>query len=133
MTPGDTLPELVRHLDAASLVAYAGATWDWHRMHHDQEWAATRGFAAAVVDGQVFGAFLADQLATGCGVDAFVESLDFRFRSMVHAGETVTCRATCSDVANGVALFQMEVVVTGPLDGQPADRVAVTATGTVRL
>lgn len=133
MTPGETLPELVRHFDPASLVAYAGATWDWHRMHHDKAWAESSGFAAPVVDGQVFGAFLADQLAAGCGPSAFVTTLEFRFRSMVLADETVTCRATCTDVDDGIASFDMEVVVTGPLDGQPRDRVAVTATGTVML
>lgn len=124
MTPGEVLPELERTLDQVAVVAYAGATWDWHRMHHDQAWARDAGFDAPVVDGQVFGALLVELLQDGCGPSAFVTGLTFRFRSMVHVGQTVRCRGTCTDVTDGVATFDLEVVC--------GDRTAVTATGTVR-
>ncbi len=39
---GDVVPPLERRFDRADLVAYAGATWDWHRLHHDEEYLAEK-------------------------------------------------------------------------------------------
>lgn len=90
LEPGTSLPPLTMRLTTSVLVAYAGATWDWHRMHHDHQYAAQMGLAGPVVDGQIFGALLAEQCMTAFGPRAWMRSLRFRFRSMVYAGEEVT-------------------------------------------
>ena len=60
----------------ADMVAYAGSTWDWHRLHYDSAWLDAKGIPAPVVDGQMFGALIAQQLqdwfgptrdCSGCG------------------------------------------------------------------
>ena len=53
---GDEAPPLERTMHLADMVAYAGATWDWHRLHYDSAWLGERGSTAPVVDGQMFGA-----------------------------------------------------------------------------
>jgi len=51
-----------------------------------------------VVDGQVFGAYLVEQLQDWLGPKAWVSALDFRFKNLVFAGETIECTATVTDV-----------------------------------
>ena len=49
------------------MVAYAGSTWDWHKLHYDTDYLAAKRVPAPVVDGQVFGALLAEQLLDWLG------------------------------------------------------------------
>ena len=124
---GDSLAPLDRTIDRVSMVAYAGATWDWHRMHWDRDHVEALGFDAPVVDGQVFGALLVEHLQDELGPRAFVRRLAFRFRSLVHADETVHCQATITALAeddDGLLVEAAHEITAG--DG----RLAVTATST---
>ncbi|MDI2131872.1 MaoC/PaaZ C-terminal domain-containing protein [Yinghuangia seranimata] len=124
---GTDVPPLERTMDRVSMVAYAGATWDWHRMHHDDTWAAERGLPAPVVDGQVFGALLAEQLLDWLGPNARLTALRFRFRGLVFAGERVRCTGRVTAVQGDTVTVEQEVVVLGA-DGAP-ERVAVGPAG----
>lgn len=90
MIAGDRLPDLVRTLDAVSLVAYAGATWDWYRTHYDAVAVAAADLPAPIVDGQHLGALLAAHALAGLPPGSWPTSMAFRFAGMVFAGETVT-------------------------------------------
>ena len=93
MTPqlgvGDTLPGFERVLDQARLVMYAGATWDWHRLHYDTGYVEDRKLAAPLVDGQMLGALFAEQVYRHFDPGARIASMKLRFRSMIYAGERV--------------------------------------------
>src|SRR6478609_4190489 len=89
MTIGAVVPVLKKTIEQADMVAYAGATWDWHRMHYDPAFLEEKQLPAAVVDGQVFGAYLAEAIQDWLGERAFISKLHFRFRNLVFAGETV--------------------------------------------
>lgn len=89
---------LTRTITQADMVAYAGATWDWHRMHYDPSYYQAKGFPAAVVDGQLLGALLAEMLQDWLGPRAVLRSLQFRFKNLVFAGETVRCHGQVSAV-----------------------------------
>ena len=56
---GTPIPPLELRIDVTDMVAYAGATWDWHRLHYDMEYIRSTGFSAPIVDGQMLGALLA--------------------------------------------------------------------------
>lgn len=86
-------PELAQTIGLIDAVAYAGATWDWHRLHYDPAYTAERGLDSPVVDGQMLGALLARQVLDHLGPSAFLRTLDFRLKSMVSVGETVRCTA----------------------------------------
>jgi acyl dehydratase len=96
---GDEVPPLERRIELPDMVAYAGATWDWHKLHYDPEYLAAKKVPAPVVDGQVFGAYLAEQLQDWLGPNARLRTLDFRFKNLVFAGETIRCTATVTSVA----------------------------------
>jgi acyl dehydratase len=123
---GMTVPGFERTIDLATMVAYAGATWDWNRLHYDHEFLADRGIPRPVVDGQMFGALLAEQAMDWLGGAAFPAHMAFRFRSMVFAGETVRVEGTVADVDHETATVTIDQQVL------VGDRVAVTGTTTVR-
>jgi acyl dehydratase len=81
------------------MIAYGGATWDWHRLHFDPAYAAARNLAAPVVDGQMLGALLAEALIDWLGPRAFIRRMSFRLRAMVVAGETIRCEGEVSEIA----------------------------------
>ncbi|MCC5577307.1 hypothetical protein IMZ11_16915 [Microtetraspora sp. AC03309] len=108
------------------MVAYAGATWDWHRMHYDFEYLQKRGLPAPVVDGQVFGALLAEQLQDWLGPRAVVRRLHFRFKNLVFAGETVRCTGRVIAVEGDTLRVEQRIVI---IDGDEPERVAVEPAG----
>lgn len=120
---GEAVPELVRRIELAGMVAYAGATWDWHRMHYDPAFLEPRKLPAPVVDGQVFGALLAEQVQDWLGPSARLAKLSFRFKNLVFAGETVRCTGTVTAAEDGLLTIEQQVVVVD--DG----RVAVAPAG----
>ncbi len=135
---GLALTPLRRCLRSVDLVAYAGATWDWHRLHFDQAYAAERGLPGPIVDGQMFGALLVEQVQDEFGPRAQVTSVVFRFASMVYAGEpvrvdgrvveveetdgchriTVDQEVTVDDEEGRTAVKGARTVVEVPVDGQ---------------
>ena len=114
----DPLPVLERRIELPDMVAYAGATWDWHRLHYDPEYLAARGLARPVIDGQLFGALLAEQLQDTFGPMAFVRRLEFRFKNLVYAGETVRCVGHITGVDGSVLTVEQRVEVVD--DGRVA-------------
>jgi acyl dehydratase len=127
---GSTAPVLHRRIELVDMVAYAGATWDWHRMHYDPAFVAAKGLPAPVVDGQMFGAMLVEQLQDWLGPGASVRTLSFRFKSLVFAGDTVRCESEVVAVDDDEVSLSCRVVAVRP-DG--SERVAVApAAATVR-
>lgn len=98
---GTTLPELRRMLRTVDLVSYAGATWDWHRLHYDQALVKEMGFEAPVVDGQMFGALLIEQVQDFLGPRCRVTACDFRFSTPVFADQEVVVTGEVTEVAPG--------------------------------
>ncbi len=130
IAPGTSLPARTTEFDLVDLVAYAGATWDWHRLHHDLEFVRAQGFDAPVVDGQVFGALMVEVLQDGLGPTAFVRELTFRLRAPVLAGRSVRTEATVTAVDGDAAEVELRVVLLPDADG--GDEVEAVV-GTARV
>ncbi|KQW53677.1 dehydratase [Nocardioides sp. Root1257] len=105
---------LERTIELPDMVAYAGATWDWHRLHYDSAWLAERDLERPVVDGQLFGALLAEMVLDWAGPGAELTALSFRFKGFVYAGETVRCTGRVVSVEDGVTALECTVEVVGP-------------------
>ncbi|MBB5873370.1 acyl dehydratase [Allocatelliglobosispora scoriae] len=115
---GLELPVRERTIELPDMIAYAGATWDWHRLHYDHEYLADRGLSRPVVDGQLFGALLAEQVLDWAGPGARLTALSFRFAGLVFAGETVRLTGTVTAVDGDTVTLDLRVEVTP--DGRPA-------------
>lgn len=121
LEPGTELPALTRTIELVDMVAYAGATWDWFRSHYDAGFAATQRLPAPLVDGQMLGALLAESVQDALGPRARLRRLAFRFRSMVFAGDTVTCTGRIESVTGSTAGPVVEI----SHEVRCGDRVAV--------
>ena len=129
---GEQITPLERTIELADMIAYAGATWDWHRLHYDRDFLASNGLPAPVVDGQVFGALLVAALQDYFGPDAAVRRLSFRFKNLVFAGETVRVHGEVTGVS--VTGTATEVALTLGVDVMGADaRPATSATSATVL
>lgn len=120
-----TSPPAAREQDIAiaDMIAYAGATWDWHRLHYDPEYLAEKRLPAPVVDGQVFGALIAAHAQDWAGPGWRLAELDFTFRNLVFAGERVRCEAEVVQRGDDSVELRHRVVVVN--DRGEEDRVAV--------
>ncbi|WP_344458544.1 MaoC/PaaZ C-terminal domain-containing protein, partial [Actinocorallia aurantiaca] len=114
---GEVVPALERRIGLSDMVAYAGATWDWYRLHYDPEFVKAARVPGPVVDGQVFGALLVEQIQDWLGPRCFVRKLDFTFKALVFAEETVRCEGSVVEVGEDYLVLEQRVVVVGP-DGE---------------
>jgi len=125
IAPGEALPALERRFTTVDLVAYGAATWDWHRLHYDLEYARSLKLPGVVVDGQAFGALLARAALDWAGPRAFMTRLAFRMKSMAFAGDTLLAEGEVTAVHNrGVVLAQRLT---------SAGRLVAEATAEIRL
>ncbi|MBW9216126.1 hypothetical protein KV102_14900 [Mumia sp. zg.B53] len=120
---GQPVPPLERTITLTDMVAYAGATWDWHQLHYDPAYVAEKRLPGPVVDGQVFGALLVEMLQDWLGPDSFVQTIDFTFRNLMFAGETVRCEGQVVAVTEDTVEVAMSATILGS-DGVD-DRFAV--------
>jgi len=128
-TPGETLPPLEHTFTAVGLVAYGAATWDWHRLHYDVEYARSLKLPGAVVDGQAFGALFARAALDWAGPRAFITRLAFRMKSMAFAGDTLRAEGevTGVDTETSGTIVQLAQRLVG------AGRLVAEATTEIRL
>jgi acyl dehydratase len=103
VAPGEALPPLERRFTAVDLVAYGAATWDWHRLHYDLEYARSMGLPGVVIDGQAFGALLARAALDWAGPRAFITRLSFKMKSMAFAGDTLRAEGEVTAVRAGAS------------------------------
>ncbi len=102
---GDQVPLLTKHCTQTSMIAYAGATWDWHRLHYDLDYLKDKGLKAPVVDGQVFGAYVVQAIQDWLGESAFISELDFRYAGLVFAEEHVQVSGEVTEASSsGISL-----------------------------
>ncbi len=97
MNVGDTT-SFDRTINLVDMVAYAGATWDWYKLHFDPEFVAAAEVPGPVVDGQVFGALFVELVQDWLGPVCFVRKLSFTFRNLMFAGETVRITGSLAEV-----------------------------------
>lgn len=110
---GDVVPPLERTISLVDMVAYAGATWDFYKSHYDPEFVAAAKLPGPIVDGQVFGALLVEQLQDWLGPQCFVNQLAFQFKNLVFAGETIRCEGTVSAIEGNQLTAELTVGVVG--------------------
>ena len=108
---GDQVPAITKHCTLTSMIAYAGATWDWHRLHYDHEYLESKGLAAPVVDGQVFGAYVVQAIQDWLGDSAFISELDFRYAGLVFAEEHVQVSGEVTEVSGAGVTLSLKIDV----------------------
>lgn len=122
---GEKLPALERRFTTVDLVAYGAATWDWHRLHYDAEYARSRNLPGVIVDGQAFGALLARVALDWAGPRAFITKISLRMKSMAFAGDALRAEGAVSEVNGNIVVLAQRLM--------SQERVAAEATTVIRL
>lgn len=95
---GEKHPPLEKSFTAIDLVAYGAATWDWHRLHYDVEYARSLKLPNVIVDGQAFGGLFARAALDWLGPQAFLAKMSLRMKAMVFAGDSVRIEGEVTEV-----------------------------------
>lgn len=98
LTPGTRLPHWEHRFNEVDLVAYGAATWDWHRVHYDLEYARSRKLPGVLIDGQVYGAIFAKLVTRWAGPGAFLCAMGLKMRSMAFAGDSLRAEGEVQSV-----------------------------------
>ncbi len=125
---GDAIPAQARTFTTVDLVSYGAATWDWHRLHYDIEYARAMKLPNVIVDGQAYGAVFAKAVLDWAGPRAFVRKMSLKFRSMAFAGDALQVEGEVSAVEDGD-----EALVTIAQRLKNGDRLIAEATTVLRL
>lgn len=127
---GDKIPALQKHCTITSMIAYAGATWDWHRLHYDMTYLKSKNLEMPVVDGQIFGAYAVQAIQDWLGEFAFISSLDLRYASLVFAEEYVQVSGEISEITKDEMVLSLEINVVKS-DGELIRPAVAPITATV--
>ena len=130
---GDEITPLRKEIELPRMMAYGAATWDFIRVHYDADHARELGFPGPFVDGQMLGAFLAQQVQDWAGPGAFLRRLSFRNRVMVYPGDSLICGGVVTalhrDGDDAAALAECELWI----ENQRGERVVDRAGAAVQL
>ena len=132
---GEELTPLHKEIDAAHMMAYGAATWDFIRVHYDADHVREMGFPGPFVDGQMMGAFLAQHVQDWAGPGAFLRKLGFLNRIMAFPGDSLVCRGVVTavylagDEGGGAGLAECDLWI----ENQRAERVVEPASALVQL
>ena len=123
MKPGEKLPPLEKTFTTVDLVAYGAATWDWHRMHYDAGFARGEGLAAPVIDGQMYGAFLARAAMNWAGPRAFMKKMSFRMTAMCFAGDALRAEGEVASVENQTITLKQTLLKNGKVVAEASTEI----------
>lgn len=113
--PGESLPRLEKTFTTVDLMAYGAATWDWHRLHYDLEFARSMNLPGVVIDGQAFGALFARALLDWAGPRAFLARLSFKMKLMAFAGETLRVESEIRQIHGTTVVLAQRLISGGRL------------------
>jgi len=88
---GIGIPPLILTVTITQLVKYCAATWDFSRVHYDEEFAKSLGFQRPVVDPQMYGAFFARMLVNS--TEGRLKRLRMRYRAPGFVGDTLSFKS----------------------------------------
>jgi acyl dehydratase len=89
---GDDVPKFeVKNLTRTDIVKYAGASGDFHPLHHDETFARAAGYPTVFSHGMLTAGFLSKCVTDYVGLPA-LRKFTVRFTSQVWPGDTVTYR-----------------------------------------
>jgi len=91
---GDTLT-VTRTFTAEDTAAFGAMTRDENPVHHDEDFAASRGLPRTIIHGLLTGSMIT---WIGGQIGCLASAMDFRFVRPVYAGDTVTCTLTVDDI-----------------------------------
>jgi len=113
VAPAEEVTPLAKVPSNVALFRFSAATWNAHRIHYDEAYARSEGQPGVVVQGYLFGAYLAQMLQAWAGEGAQLRRLTYSNRRPAFAGDALTCRGRVSAKREeaGTGMVDLEVWV----------------------
>jgi acyl dehydratase len=89
---GDTLPELVKHVDRAQLVLYCAGSGDFNPLHWDQSFPQAQMIGDNIIHGRMKFASLGELVSNWMGHTGMVRTISCQYRGMDMQDTTFTCK-----------------------------------------
>lgn len=96
---GAQLPEQRRASDVLQSIQIAGATWNFHRIHWDDDYARSEQLPGAIVNSAQLMAWLEALIEDTYGPDVIWHRFTIRFRAPVLLGAEVVCGGVVTEAA----------------------------------
>ncbi len=100
LSTGEVLPSIEKRVDQERILAWAGVSGDFNRLHVDPEYARETPFKGTVAHGPMALAFL-NQLMVECFGEGWIvggKLLDVRFVAPIRPGDTITIGGSVKNV-----------------------------------
>lgn len=88
---GDVLEDLVSRPSAVTLFRFSAVTWNPHRIHYDQAYAATEGYPGVIVHSHLHGSWLAQMVLAWAGPRSRLREFSWQNRQFAVLGDTLRC------------------------------------------
>ena len=75
-------------------VMFAGAMWEFQRLHFDHDWARQEGLERAIIQGPLLGNYLTRTVDEQLGGSYELDQITWRNRATVNVDEVLTCGGT---------------------------------------
>lgn len=98
VTVGDVAEYTVADLERRNFVKYAGASGDFNPIHYDEPYATDSGNPSVFAQGMLTAGIASTVVTDWFGVGA-IRSFGTRFQARVFPGDTITARATVTEVS----------------------------------
>ena len=101
---GDTLPQVVRHLNQEKINLYAEAVGDFNPIHVDEGFAAQTAFGGTVAHGMLILAYVSEMMTQVFRENWFsAGKLSVRFKAPAHSKDTITVsgKVDSAELENG--------------------------------
>lgn len=120
--------EMSRHVDDATVRAFAEVSGDFNPLHLDEDYARRTPFRGRIAHGALIASFLSGVLGNQLpGPGAIFVRMDIGFQRPVRIGDTLIARATVK------AIDMKTRIVTMDCECTVGDEVAMTAVATVMV
>ncbi|MEE3852986.1 MaoC/PaaZ C-terminal domain-containing protein [Gordonia sp. LSe1-13] len=90
LTVGTEITPLVVRPTPISLFRFSAVTWNPHRIHFDEAYAATEGYPGVLVQGHLHGAWLLSAVRRWIGDRGRIEQFAWQNRHFATPGDTLT-------------------------------------------
>lgn len=104
---GEVLGELVVHPSPITLFRFSAVTWNPHRIHYDQSYAASEGYPGIIVHSHLHGAWLAKMAMAWAGPRARLREFSWQNKCFATVADVLRCSGTVIGVSG--ALVECEL------------------------
>ncbi|MFC9978400.1 acyl dehydratase [Gordonia sp. NPDC127522] len=98
ITVGLELPLLEVHPTHITLFRFSAVTWNPHRIHYDEPYAATEGYPGVLVQGHLHGNWLLSAVRRWLGDRGRVEQFSWQNRHFAIPGDTLTISGRITEI-----------------------------------